>query len=217
RMDGTAMGLRVDVGISDNGGNTGGYAGLTSPALVVSLVLIGLLSLTMFSIFGRRLMYAARRRRRGQGMPGQQTDSETREDHYLILADMLGLGVGPDVGRVRRGMPQLPLLSEKPKLPIAAVVSREETCCGRDATNPASRHITDRCMCCRHRWTPVSEAIQDEQQGRGEEPRGPLPHKSIKVVVAIAMPCPSGQVSRGSGDATMDYSIGVHDIPWDHT
>jgi hypothetical protein len=60
--------------------------------------------------------------------------------------------------------------------------------------------------------------IQDEQQGRGEEEsRAPLPHKSIQVVVAIAMPRRSGQVSRGGGDATMDYSIGVHDIPWDYT
>ncbi len=66
-------------------------------------------------------------------------------------------------------------------------------------------------------WTPVKEAIRDEQQGRGEEePRVPLPHRSIEVVVAIAMPCRPRQVSRGGGDAAMDYSIGVHEIPWDY-
>jgi hypothetical protein len=135
------MGLRVDVGISDNGDGTGEEPGLTSPALVVSLTLIGLLSLTMFSIYGRRLMYAARRRRHhGQGMPGQQTDSETREDHYLILADMLGLDVGLDVGRMRRGMPQLPLPGEKPKLwnihatPCGAERSMERPLCWGDIT-----------------------------------------------------------------------------------
>ncbi|KAF8324933.1 hypothetical protein F5887DRAFT_1019595 [Amanita rubescens] len=235
--DGTAMGLRVDVGIRANG-NTGEDTGLTSPALVVSLAIFGL-SFTMLSIFGRR-MYAARHRHRGQGME-QQTDSETREDRYLFLADMLGL----DLGHMRGGMPQLPLIGDKPKLwnlhatpcgvetrmerplcwdditPIAAVVSQEETCCVRDTTNPAPspapRHMTDRRMCCCHRRTPVRRAIQDEQQGRGEEEsRVPLPHKSIQVAVAITMPCRSGQVSRGGRDAAMDYSIGVHEIPWDY-
>lgn len=53
------------------------------------------------------------------------------------------------------------------------------------------------------------------QGGGEEESREPFPFKSIQVVVAIAMPCRPGRVSREAGDATMDYSIGVHEIPWD--
>lgn len=121
--DDAAIRLRVDVGIRANGGDTGEYPGLTSPALVVVLAIIGLLSLTMFSIFGRRVMDSARRRHRGQGM-GQQTDSETREDHYLFLADMLGL----DVGQIRERTPQLPLPCNKPKMwDIHAAPCRAQT------------------------------------------------------------------------------------------
>jgi hypothetical protein len=63
--NGTAIRLRVDIGIRANGGDTGEYPCLTSPVLVVALAIIGLLSLT---IFGRRVMDSAFRRHRGQGM-----------------------------------------------------------------------------------------------------------------------------------------------------
>ncbi len=138
-MDGSAIGLRVGVGVSDNGGGTGGHPSLTSPALVVSLAIIGVLSLTIFSIYGRRAMYAARRRRLGQGME-QQIDSETREDQYLFLADMLGLDVGLGVRRMRGGIPQPPLLDNRPKLwnihamPCGTETRMERLLCWGDIT-----------------------------------------------------------------------------------
>jgi hypothetical protein len=76
-------------------------------------------------------MYAARHR----GME-QQTDSETREDRYLFLADMLGL----DLGHIGEGMPQLPLIGDKPKLwnlhatPCGVETRMERPLCWDDIT-----------------------------------------------------------------------------------
>src|SRR6266576_1813518 len=96
-------------GIRADSSNSGG-SGLASPALIVALVVVGLLSLTMFSMFGRRVLEASRRQR-GQGT---ETASETPrgEDHYVLLADMLGL----DVSHIRRRMAQLPQLDDKPEM-----------------------------------------------------------------------------------------------------
>lgn len=68
---------------------------------------------------------------------------------------------------------------------------------------------------------PVSEtgeAVQDEQGAR-EKPR--VPRKDIQVVVVITMPCRLRRMSslpvsetRRDQDVRMDYSIGVHAIPW---
>ena len=101
-------GLGIRAGSSDSSGNSG----LASPALIVALVVVGLLSLTMFSMFGRRLLEAGRRQRRGQGTDTASVTSERGEDHYVLLADMLGL----DVSHIRQRMAQRPRLDDKPKM-----------------------------------------------------------------------------------------------------
>ena len=64
----------------------------------------------------------------------------------------------------------------------------------------------------------TGEAVQDEQGAR-EKPR--VPCKDIQVVVVITMPCRPRRMSslpvsetRRDQDVRMDYSIGVHAIPW---
>lgn len=109
---GTARKLRVGIGIRAVSSNPSG-TGLASPPLIVALVAVGLLSLTMFSMFGRRVLEASRHRRRNQN-EGATVASETTgrgEDHYLLLADMLGLSVPH-----RRRTPQPPVPNVRPKM-----------------------------------------------------------------------------------------------------
>jgi hypothetical protein len=108
---GTARKLGVGIGIrADGNSNTGGNAGLASAPLIVALVAVGLLSLIMFSLFGRRMLEAGRRRH-NHGQGNTETASRT-EDHYLLLADMLGLSVG----HVRQRMPQRSVSNDRPKM-----------------------------------------------------------------------------------------------------
>ena len=105
--------LRVGIGIrADNSNPSGNPPGLASPPLIVALVAVGLLSLTMFSMFGRRVLEASRQRRRNDD---QAVNSETPargEDHYMLLADMLGLSAG----RPRRRTPEPPVPTNRPKM-----------------------------------------------------------------------------------------------------
>jgi len=109
---GTAKERKVGLGIRADSSNSGGNSGLASPALIVALVVVGLLSLTMFSLFGRRVLEASRRQRRGEGTDTASETAGRGEDHYVLLADMLGL----DVSHIRQRMAQLPRLDDKPKM-----------------------------------------------------------------------------------------------------
>jgi len=181
--DGTAKERKVGFGIradsGDSSGDSGGNSGLASPALVVALVIVGLLSLTMFSLFGRRMLGAGRRQRRGQGTDTASETSGRGDDHYVLLADMLGL----DVSYTQRRVAQLPRLDDKPKMwdiqvhdrslgvethnleapwcwgdimPIAVMVSEGERRRVRSpeqlAPSPVPRRSTDRRTCRLFRW-----------------------------------------------------------------
>ena len=108
---GTARKLRVGFGIrADSSNQSRNPPGLASPPLIVALVAVGLLSLTMFSMFGRRVLEASRRRRRNDDQGVNSETSRRGEDHYLLLADMLGLSAG----RPRRRTPQPPVPTNRP-------------------------------------------------------------------------------------------------------
>jgi hypothetical protein len=100
---------RISIGIRVANNDPGWNTSLASPPLIATLAVLGLLSLTIFSIFGRRLLQADRRRRNhGQGMDSET--SGTADDHYL-LADFLGL----NLGHMRRRMSQ-PSVPDIPKM-----------------------------------------------------------------------------------------------------
>jgi hypothetical protein len=104
---------RVGIGIrADNSNPSRNPPGLASPLLIVVLVVVGLLSLTMFSMFGRRVLEASRQRRRNDDQ-GVNSETPARgEDDYMLLADMLGL----NVNHARRRMPQPPVPNVRPKM-----------------------------------------------------------------------------------------------------
>ena len=105
--DGTA---RIGLGIRANN-NDPGDTSLDSTPLIATLAVLGLLSLTIFSIFGRKLLEAGRRGRRNHSQGMNSEASGTVEDHYL-LADFLGL----NPGRTRRRMSQPSVPEDIPKL-----------------------------------------------------------------------------------------------------
>ena len=108
---GSARKLRVSFGIRADSSNPSGSTGLASPPLIVVLVAVGLLSLTMFSMFGRRVLEASRQRRRNDDQGANSETPRRADDHYLLLADMLGLSVP-----TRRRTPQPPVPNDKPKM-----------------------------------------------------------------------------------------------------
>ena len=103
------VGIRIRADSSDPSGN---QPGLASPPLIVALVAIGLLSLTMFSMFGRKLLEASRQRRRNDDQGVNSETSVRGENDYLLLADMLGL----NVDHTRRRRPQPPVPNDRPKM-----------------------------------------------------------------------------------------------------
>ena len=118
---GTAKERKVGFGIRADSSDSSGNSGLASPGLIVALVVVGLLSLTMFSMFGRRVLEASRRQRRAApGVDTASVTSERGEDHYVLLADMLGL----DVSHIRQRVAQLPRLDDKPKMRDIQVYDR---------------------------------------------------------------------------------------------
>jgi hypothetical protein len=78
----------------------------------VALVAVGLLSLTMFSLFGRRVLEVFRQRRSNDDQGVNSETSERGEDHYWLLADMLGL----NVDHTRRRAPRPPEPKDRPKI-----------------------------------------------------------------------------------------------------
>ena len=107
---------RVGIGIrADNSGPSENQPRLASPPLIVALVAVGLLSLTMFSMFGRRVLEVFRQYRRNDDQGMNSETSERGEDHYWLLADMLGLTVDHTRRRTSRP-PQPPEPKDRPKM-----------------------------------------------------------------------------------------------------
>ena len=105
--DGTA---RIRTGIRAANNDPSWNTSLASPPLIATLAVLGLLSLTTFSIFGQRLLQADRRRCHNHGQGMNSATSGTADDHYL-LADFLGL----NLGHMRRRMSQ-PSVPDIPKM-----------------------------------------------------------------------------------------------------
>lgn len=108
--NGTHGTARISTGIRAANNDPGWNTSLASPPLIATLAVLGLLSLTIFSIFGRRLLQADRRRRRSHGQGMDSETSGTADNHYL-LADFLGL----NLGHMRRRMSQ-PSVLDIPKI-----------------------------------------------------------------------------------------------------
>lgn len=85
---------------------------MASPPLIVALVAVGLLSLTMFSMFGRKILEVFRQRRRNDDHGVNSETPGREEDHYLLLADMLGL----NVDHTRRRAPRPSVPNDIPKM-----------------------------------------------------------------------------------------------------
>ncbi|KAK2461177.1 hypothetical protein APHAL10511_006704 [Amanita phalloides] len=108
------IGARADSGAS-SGNNNNNNSSAVSPPLVVVVVAIGLFSLTMFSMFGRRLLELGGRSSAAAGdTPSRYPAAQTsvQDDRRLFLSQALGLG---HTGRLHRE-PSPARLGAKPKL-----------------------------------------------------------------------------------------------------